>query len=205
MALRADTRKRPTRRNRLTPIETRQFAPGLKFACWVSSVSLGRFVGGEHRPSEPPRFTLRVFAASPDTKPSRNFTKIQHGPEPCNGRRSITYAVCFITLDGDNFGLTVCVISISICRWNYVPHLQTRFADCLGSEPCCIFVLVRVIFVSRRLDETRRVKRRADTPRTPRRERIAKGQQMEQEGRGVQASVAARRFSGGAARQGGEF
>ena len=197
VALRADTRKRATQRNRLTPIETRQFAPGLKFASWLSSDSNGRFIGGELRPSKPPRFTLRVFAASPDTKLSRNFTKTQHGPRPSDNRQSMSCARFFLLLDGDNFGLTVCVITISI--W------QTSFADFRGSEPCCFFVLVRVIFVSRRLDETRRVKRCADTPRTPRRERIAKGQQMEQEGRGVQASVAARRFSGGAARQGGEF
>ena len=34
-----------------------------------------------------------------------------------------------------------------------------------GNESCCVFVCVRVIFVSRRLAETRRVKRRAGSPR----------------------------------------
>lgn len=163
VALRAGTRKRATRRNRLTPIETRQFALGLKFAHLLSCAELWGFIDGELRPSKSPRFPLRVFSATPDTKPSRNFTKMQCGSVPCENWQGVLSA----GTDSLNQQLILSFRS-GFAVEDYIPRLQTRFADWRGLEPCCIFVLFGGLFVSRHLAENRRLKRRAATPRTTR-------------------------------------
>ena len=70
-------------------IETRRFALGLKFATCISISAHRQISSSELRPSKPSRFTLRVFAAPPDTKPSRNHTKIQHDAPPYRPRQRL--------------------------------------------------------------------------------------------------------------------